>query len=43
MKSIQRAFGLAAVVLAGAGLQAQEPWQGGFKLTAGLFPGAEDA
>jgi hypothetical protein len=25
------------------GLQAQEPWQGGFKLTAASFPGAEDA
>jgi hypothetical protein len=43
MQSIQRVFALLAVLLAGTGLQAQEPWEGGFKLTAGLFPGAEEA
>ena len=43
MKSIQCTFGLLALLLAGPGLRAEEPWEGGFKLTAGLFSGAEDA
>jgi hypothetical protein len=43
MKNILRAFGLLTLATAGSGLQAEEPWEGGFKLTAGLFSGAEDA
>ena len=35
--------GLIAALALGAGLQAQEPWQGGFKLTGASFPGAEAA
>lgn len=43
MNSIRRACGLLALLAAGPLLQAQEPWEGGFKLTAGQFSGAEDA
>lgn len=34
---------LGAALALGMGLQAQEPWQGGFKLTASSFPGSETA
>lgn len=43
MKTFQRAFLLSGLLMAAAGLRAQEPWGGGFKLTAASFPGAEDA
>ncbi len=43
MKTIQRTIALLALLTAGAGLQAEEPWEGGFKLTASTFSGAEEA
>ncbi len=43
MKTIQRAVALSSILLAAAGLGAQEPWDSGFKLTAASFSGAEDA
>lgn len=43
MKTIQRTIALLALLSAGAGLQAEEPWEGGFKLTASTFSGAEEA
>jgi hypothetical protein len=35
--------GLVAALTVCAGLQAQDPWQGGFKITGATFPGAEGA
>lgn len=43
MNTFQRAFVLSGLLLVAAGLRAQEPWEGGFKLTAASFSGAEDA
>lgn len=43
MKTIRRTFALLALLSAGRGLQAEEPWEGGFKLTASTFSGAEAA
>ena len=43
MKTIQRTIALMALLTAGLGLQAEDPWEGGFKLTAATFSGAEEA
>lgn len=43
MNSLQRVLCLSALLLTGAGLRSEEPWEGGFKLTAATLSGAEDA
>jgi hypothetical protein len=43
MHILKRAFAPLLLLLSGLGLQAQEPWDGGFKLTSASFSGAAEA
>ena len=43
MKPVRKLHTLLAALAVGAGLQAQDPWQGGFKLTAASVSGASQA
>lgn len=43
MTTMHRSLALLALFTAGAGLRAEDPWQGGFKLTAGSLAGSADA